>query len=105
LIALTLAGFAGWAEINRREANVQRLLADERRQEAERNFAVAKQAANSLVFDIAQGLRNVGELIAICVEENDRRLKPYDNRLKRPRLVPFIARLALKFIGPKKKAA
>jgi tetratricopeptide (TPR) repeat protein len=73
LIAVTLAGFAGWAEINRREANAQRLLADQqreeantqrqladqRRQEAERNFAVAKQAANSLVFDIAQGLRDV----------------------------------------------
>jgi hypothetical protein len=44
-------------------------------------------------------------LIALCVAENDRRLKPYDNRLKRPRLVPFIARLALKFIGSKKKAA
>jgi len=48
---------------------------------------------------------DVGELIALCVAENDRRLKPYDNRLKRPRLVPFIARLALKFIGSKKKAA
>jgi len=43
-------------------------------------------------------------LIAICVAENDRRLKPYDNRLKRPRFVPFMARLALKFIGPPKKA-
>ncbi|MCX7281470.1 MAG: ferritin-like domain-containing protein, partial [Alphaproteobacteria bacterium] len=47
----------------------------------------------------------VGELIAICIAENDRRLKPYDDRLKRPRLVPFLARMALKFIGPKKKAA
>jgi len=47
----------------------------------------------------------VGELIALCVSENDRRLKPYDARLKRPRFVPFIARLALKFVGPKKKAA
>ena len=47
----------------------------------------------------------VGELIAICVAENDRRLQPYDVRLKRPRFVPFMARLALKLIGPKKKAA
>jgi hypothetical protein len=44
-------------------------------------------------------------LIALCAAENDRPLKPYDNRLKRPRFVPFMARLALKFIGPKKKAA
>ena len=48
---------------------------------------------------------NVGELIALCVAENDRRLAPYDQRLKRPRFVPFMARLALKFIGPKQKAA
>jgi hypothetical protein len=44
-------------------------------------------------------------LIALCVAENDRRLAPYDKRLKRPRFVPFMARLALKFIGPKKQAA
>jgi hypothetical protein len=48
---------------------------------------------------------DVGGLIAICISENDRRLKPYDNRLKRPRFVPFVARMALKFIRPKKKAA
>jgi tetratricopeptide (TPR) repeat protein len=49
-VALTLAGLAVWAEINRREAVVQR-------QEAERNFEVAKQGANSLIFDIAQALQ------------------------------------------------
>jgi hypothetical protein len=47
---------------------------------------------------------NVGELVAICLSENDRRLAPYDNRLKRPRFVPFMARLALKFLGKKKGA-
>jgi hypothetical protein len=47
---------------------------------------------------------NVGELVAICLSENDRRLTPYDNRLKRPRFVPFMARLALKFLGKKKGA-
>jgi hypothetical protein len=50
---------------------------------------------------------DIGELIAICLSENDRRLSTalYDARLKRPRFVPFMARLALKFVGPKKKAA
>jgi hypothetical protein len=47
---------------------------------------------------------DVGELVAICLSENDRRLAPYDNRLKRPRFVPFMARLALKFLGKKKAA-
>ena len=43
-----------------------------------------------------------GELVvAICLAENDRRLAPYDQRLKRPRFVPFMARLALKFLRKK----
>jgi hypothetical protein len=68
------------------------------------NFTM--NGANQLGADI-----NVGELLAVCVSENDRRLAPYDPRLKRPRFVPFMARLALrvmaalKFIGPKKKVA
>jgi len=39
------------------------------------------------------------ELLAICVAENDRRLGAYDPRLRRPRVVPFIARLALRMVG------
>ena len=39
---------------------------------------------------------------SVLAENNFRRLAPYDQRLKRPRFVPFIVRLALKFIGPKK---
>jgi tetratricopeptide (TPR) repeat protein len=49
-VAVMLAGLAIWAEINRREAVAQR-------QVAEHNFAVAKQGANSLIFDIAQALQ------------------------------------------------
>ena len=63
--ALLLAGLAIWAEINRREAVAQRAvaeeqkkIAEERRQEAERNFEIAKQGADALIFDIAQGLRD-----------------------------------------------
>ena len=51
-VAVSLAGLAVWAEVNRREAVAQR-------KEAVRNFALAKGAADSLVVDIAQGLRNV----------------------------------------------
>jgi hypothetical protein len=47
---------------------------------------------------------DVGELIAVCLSENDKRLAPYDARLKRPRFVPFMARLALRFVGKKKAA-
>jgi hypothetical protein len=62
------------------------------------NFTV--KGAEQLGADI-----DVGELVAICLAENDRRLSIYDERLKRPRFVPFMARQALRFIGPKKKAA
>jgi hypothetical protein len=62
------------------------------------NFTV--NGAEALGSDV-----DVGGLIALCVEENDRRLAPFDARLKRPRFVPFLARIALKFIGPKKQKA
>jgi hypothetical protein len=39
------------------------------------------------------------ELARICLAENDRRLSIYDPRLKRPRFVPAMIRLALKFAG------
>jgi len=57
-IAVALAGLAGWAEINRRDAVAQRAVAEARRKEAEQNFVAAKQGADALVFDIAQALRN-----------------------------------------------
>jgi tetratricopeptide (TPR) repeat protein len=64
VVAISLAGLAVWAEINRREAVAQRTIAeeqknvaDERRQEAENNFAAAKQGAHSLVLETAQALR------------------------------------------------
>jgi hypothetical protein len=44
------------------------------------------------------------ELAAICVAENDRRLAPYDQRLLRPRFVPGVMRLILKFTGKGKTA-
>ena len=44
-----------------------------------------------------------GELARICLAENDRRLAPYDPRLKRPKFVPAMMRLALRFI-PRAKA-
>lgn len=44
------------------------------------------------------------ELARICLAENDRRLAPYDPRLKRPRFVPAMMRLALRFAPRPKRA-
>lgn len=51
-VAGALAILAIWAEFNRQEAVAQRSAADQ-------NFAAAKQAADSLVFEIARDLREV----------------------------------------------
>ena len=56
--------------------------------------------ANQLGADL-----DVAELIGICLSENDRRLGLYDARLKRPRFVPAMARLARRFLGRRKAAA
>ena len=42
------------------------------------------------------------ELLALCLEENERRMAGYDQRLRRPRLVPWLSRLALKVLRPKR---
>ncbi|MBV9330251.1 MAG: ferritin-like domain-containing protein [Alphaproteobacteria bacterium] len=55
------------------------------------NFTVT--GANQLGSDI-----DIGELMDVCLAENDRRLSAYDSRLKRPRFVPFMIRLARRFV-------
>lgn len=44
-------------------------------------------------------------LVALCLTENDRRLAPYDRRLRRPVLVPAFARVALKAMHLVKRGA
>lgn len=58
----------------------------------DKNFAMT----GSHHVDIDLDLKAV---VAICLEENDRRLAPYDRRLIRPRFVPMVARLVLKLLG------
>ncbi len=62
------------------------------------NFTMT--GANQLGADI-----NIGELADVCLAENDRRLSPYDPRLKRPRFVPAMIRLARPFLGRAKQPA
>ena len=46
----------------------------------------------------------VGELMDVCLAENDRRLGIYDPRLLRPTFVPRMIRLARRFMRKPKKA-
>jgi hypothetical protein len=47
---------------------------------------------------------NLPTLLDVCLEENDRRLSGYDQRLLRPRFVPWAIRLARRFMGKPKAA-
>jgi tetratricopeptide (TPR) repeat protein len=87
VLSLALAGLAYWqrgiaieqrtlAERNEALANEQRTLAEknealakEERDKATRNFKLAQKTADSLVTDIAQGLRNVQGLSAETVRK------------------------------------
>ena len=44
-----------------------------------------------------------GELMAVCLAENDRRMSGYDERLLRPKLVPRLARLAHRLLRARRK--
>ena len=65
------------------------------------------QQDNNFTMNGAQQLGadiNVAQLIDVCLKENDRRLGIYDPRLKRPRFVPFMFRLARRFLRTPKPA-
>jgi hypothetical protein len=47
---------------------------------------------------VANNLK-IGDLMRVCLVENDRRMSRYDQRLIRPRFVPILVKIALKFIG------
>jgi hypothetical protein len=58
------------------------------------NFTLT--GAKSVGMDIG-----IAELIDICLAQNNRRLNVYDQRLLRPRTVPFMLGVARKFMRPK----
>ena len=68
------------------------------KQAADANFTVT--GASSVGEDL-----DVWELMALCLEENDRRLGVYDKRLVRPMFMPTMVRLALAVMRRKPKRA
>ena len=73
IVALALAGLAYWqrgiAVEQKRVANEQRQLAEQQRQRAEDTLAAATKTANSLVFDLAQRLRDTVGIPASLVKD------------------------------------
>lgn len=41
---------------------------------------------------------SLGQMISLCLDENERRMAGYDQRLLRPRIVPLMARVVRKFL-------
>lgn len=53
---------------------------------------------------VSQEEMSLPMLLRLCLEENDRRFAGYDPRLHRPKTIPTLARIALKFMPRPKKA-
>jgi hypothetical protein len=64
---------------------------EQRGNAADNNFTVS--GSRELGVDVS-----FRQLARICLQENDRRLAPYDPRLIRPKLVPAAIRLAMRFM-------
>ena len=89
---------AVWAFLIGERLNMAKGLGKDNSAAQENNFTLngSKELGVEVTFP---------ELAAICLEENDRRLARYDQRLIRPKLVPGAMRLALRLLGPRKKPA
>jgi hypothetical protein len=81
-------GFLGWE----RMGLARTLDADGHQQQHDNNFTVrgAEQ--------VSAGDISIPELMALCLQENDRRFSGYDRRLLRPTTMPRLVRFALRFM-------
>jgi hypothetical protein len=80
--------FLGWERIGLARS----IDADGQQQAHDNNFTV--KGAQS----VTAGGIDVGELMELCLAENDRRFAGYDSRLVRPTTVPRLVRFALRFM-------
>lgn len=90
-------GLALWLQSVGRVKTAMRLQGAASDPEDQDNFTLG--AAQSF------GDFSVREFLRTCLDEQERRLKPYDPKLLRPRVVPSIAWAALKLSGPAPVAA
>jgi hypothetical protein len=79
--------FLGWERIG-----IARGMDDGKGKPPDNNFTVTGAKA---VSEVDIGVR---ELMELCLAENDRRFAGYDSRLRRPTTMPFLTRLACRFM-------
>ena len=89
---------AVWVALIAERISMARGMGDDNTKAQENNFTLngSKELGVEVSFP---------ELARICLSENDARMAPYDPRLKRPRFVPALMRLALRFAPRPKPAA
>ena len=87
--------WAAWVLLGWERLDIARGIDDgsgKRSSSPDNNFTMTGSKA---VADVDIG---VGELMRICLAENDRRFAGYDMRLRRPTTMPALTRLALRFM-------
>ena len=92
---LAVWAFLGWERIG-----LARTVDGEGKEQAQDNNFTVNGAASLSAEEIG-----LPEIIALCLMENDRRFAGYDQRLLRPTTMPFLARLAARFLRKPKLAA
>ncbi|HET9019382.1 MAG TPA: ferritin-like domain-containing protein [Acetobacteraceae bacterium] len=85
--------WAVWAFLGWERVGIARGMDDTKGKPQDNNFTLNGSAA---VADVDV---SVPELMAICLDENDRRFAGYDARLRRPTTTPALARFAIRAFG------
>ncbi|MDB5413658.1 MAG: hypothetical protein JWR10_1993 [Rubritepida sp.] len=80
--------FLGWERVGLAKS----MDGEGKEQKVDNNFTVNGSKA------VADQDISLGEIIDLCLSENDRRFSGYDERLLRPVTTPWVARLARRFI-------
>jgi hypothetical protein len=84
-----------WGFLARERIGLARTIdADGNEQELDNNFTV--RGAQS----VSAGDIDIRELLALCLQENEHRFSGYDLRLLRPKTMPCVVRLMLRFMRP-----
>jgi hypothetical protein len=94
LRVLAVWAFLGWERIG-----IARGMDDKEAPKQDNNFTLTGSKA------VSDADLSPAALMAVCLEENDRRFAGYDQRLLRPTTTPFLARIFVRLFGRRHMAA